>query len=183
IGETMNPLKDKNILIKRDAQAAASFQQLLEKEQAKPITVPLLKIECIERPNLSIDVEDCEWVFFTSRNGVACFLQNQTFARALHHCQIAAVGKKTAQALVEQGYKVDFIPSVFNAETMAKEFLASYETARPTLFVRGSIASPILLDAFTKANRAFYCVEVYDTFIHTKAKQQLQTTLEQHTFD
>lgn len=179
----MNPLKNKKILITRDAQAAASFQQLLEREQAKPRTVPLIKIECVKRTNLSVNVKDCEWVFFTSRNGVACFLQDKTFAAALHHCQIAAVGEKTAQALVEHGYTVDFIPSVFNAETMAKEFLASYETTKPTLFVRGAIASPILLDAFTKANRTFYCLEVYDTFLHTKAKQQLQTTLAQHTFD
>lgn len=179
----MNPLKNKKILITRDSQAAASFQQLLEKEQAKPVTVPLIKIDCMKRPNLSIDVKDCEWVFFTSRNGVECFLQNKTFATALHHCRIAAVGEKTAQTLVEHNYTVDFIPSVFNAETMAKEFLTRYETTKPTLFVRGVIASPILLDAFTKANRRFYCVEVYDTIIHPKAKQALQATLAHHTFD
>lgn len=179
----MTSLKNKKVLITRDAQAAASFQKLLEKEQAKPITVPLIKIECIEKPNLSIKVKDCEWVFFTSRNGVECFLQDKTFATALHYCRIAAVGEKTAQALRKHGYTVDFIPSVFNAVTMAKEFLANYETTKPTLFVRGVIASPILLDAFTKANRTFFCVDVYDTFIHTKAKQTLQTTLAQHTFD
>lgn len=179
----MSPLKSKKILITRDAQGAASFSRLLEKEEAKPVIVPLIKIDCIERPTLPIDIKECEWVFFTSRNGVQCFLKNKTFAAALHHCRIATVGEKTAQTLKEHGYTVDFMPSVFNAETMAKEFLANYETTKPTLFVRGVIASPILLDAFTKAQRTFYCVEVYDTFIHTKAKQQLQRTLANHTFD
>lgn len=182
----MNELQDKAILITRDAQGATAFAEKLAAYNARPIVTPLLTISCIDRvqqTTLPVEIETCEWVFFTSKNGVDCFVQHDDYANALNHCHIAAVGSKTAQALEEFGYTVDFIPSTYNAEVMAKEFLTTYETTKPVLFVRGVLASPILLDAFTKAGRPFYCLEVYETKTNDAMKQSLHSQLTEVAID
>lgn len=178
----MKALANKNILVTRDAKGAADFATQLKKEDAHPINLPLLSIECLSSTR-DVDMSEGVWVFFTSQNGVECFLKNQKFAASLHHCRIAAVGSKTATALEKRGYKVDFIPSLFNAKTMAKEFLASYETTKPVLFVRGVIARRTLLDAFTQAQRPFQCLEVYDTTINWEVKAPLQRALDEKNID
>lgn len=173
----MSGLQDKTILITRDAKGATLFAEKLVAQQAKPKIASLLEITCLgdtQAKQLPVEIATCEWIFFTSKNGVDCFLQQPENASALHGCHIAAVGSKTAQAIERHGYKVDFIPSIYNAETMAAEFLATYETNGPVLFVRGVLASPVLVDAFTNANRAFYCLEVYDTTINEAAKERLR---------
>lgn len=179
----MSPLKNKTILLTRDEAGAASFAQLLAETEARTVQVPLLAIDCIKQADLKVDFAECDWAFFTSQHGVRCFLQDEKLKASLDHCRIAAVGTKTAQALEKNGYTVDFIPTVFNAETMAKEFLATEKSKKPVLFVRGVIASPVLLEAFTKAGRPYHCVEVYDTIIHPAAKENLQKALEANKFD
>lgn len=49
----------------------------------------------------------------------------------IEHCRIAAVGSKTKQAIEAYGYEVDFIPSIYHAETMAEEFLQLEKTSLP----------------------------------------------------
>ena len=182
----MISLENKTILVTREEKAAQVFADKIITYGGKPVITPLLQINCLafhQQEIASIDMNDYDWVFFTSKNGVDCFMKQSKYATNLHHCQIAAVGPKTAQAVKEYGFHVDFIPSTYNAEVMAAEFLTTYEEAGPVLFVRGKIASNVLLDAFTKAERAYHCVEVYDTVTNEAVKSALQTSLMEETID
>lgn len=182
----MSKLRGKNVLVTRDAKGAEVFAKQLKAYGASPIVTPLLEIKCLEketRKQMLPNIDTFEWVFFTSKNGVDCFLKNRQWAMDLNKCHIAAVGRKTAQALEEVGYTVHFMPSLFNAEVMAEEFLTKYKTTHSVLFVRGTLSSSILLDAFEQANRSFHCVEVYETRINSRIKGYLQMQLKEYKID
>lgn len=181
-------LQNQTILVTREKSDAARFASEIAQYGGRPITMPLLQIHCLASENrkqsLVIDL-DYEWVFFTSKNGVTCFLREQVNERFLQrsNVKIATVGSKTAAVLLALGYHVDFIPSRYNAEVMAEEFLTKYADTGRTLFVRGVLASNILIDAFTKAKRQFDCYEVYDTIINTAIKAELHDVLTDQQID
>src|SRR5690625_847390 len=142
----MISLQNKTILVTREALAADRFANDIIKYGGNPVITPLLQINCIpydQQPS-SILHRKYDWVFFTSKNGVDCFMKQSVYKETLDNCRIAAVGPKTAQAVQHYDYQVDFIPSTYNAEVMAAEFLSTYAEAGPVLFVRGKIASNVL---------------------------------------
>src|SRR5699024_9561022 len=124
----MISLQNKKILITREKHAAEKFAELITAFEGVPIQTPLLQINCI---------------FITSKNGVDCFFQQGI---SIANCRIAAVGPKTTQAIEAYGYHVEFIPTVYNAETMAQEFLEIYEDSGAVLFVRGNLSRGVLLE-------------------------------------
>lgn len=181
-------LQNKIVLVTREELDADRFAVEIINHGGHAITMPLLEINClsVEKPIQLISANpEYDWVFFTSKNGVNCFLkdhENQMFLQE-STVKIAAVGSKTAEALTALGYHVDFIPSLYNAEVMASEFLKKYKNTGRTLFVRGVLASNILLDAFTKAKRQFDCYEVYNTITNTQIKDKLHRALHDQTID
>lgn len=176
-------LHGKTILVTREEKAGKLFANKINKYGGIALQAPLLQITCLpfgQHIIESINQKKYKWIFFTSKNGVDCFLKQNP---SLDNCKIAAVGPKTAEAIEAYGYDVDFIPSVYNAKTMAKEFFLIEENNNPVLFVRGKISTSVLIDAFTELGRSFDCVEVYDTVINRKEKATLQKNLKKHTID
>lgn len=178
----MNSLHGKNILITRDEQGATILADLLRKTGANPMEVPLLQINC-KRYEMKAALTQYSWVFFTSQKGVACFLQHEEYAEQLHKCNVAAVGEKTKAALNNRGYKVDFMPSTYNAETMAVQFLQRFNKKERVLFVRGNLSSPVLLRAFDKGKMPYDVVEVYETKQNDVMKRTLQEVSETNEID
>ncbi|MHA6250452.1 uroporphyrinogen-III synthase [Oceanobacillus sp. CAU 1775] len=176
-------LKGQRILVTREVRAAERFEKLITNHNGVAITVPLLTINCLPVKSADILTEETEWVFFTSKNGVDCFLKNNALKTALASYRIAAVGPKTAQALEAHGFQVEFIPSTYNADVMASEFLSTYEEVGSVLFVRGTLSSQVLPKAFNQAGRNFTCLEVYETVSNVEMKNKLNTTLQQEKID
>lgn len=182
----MIDLQNKRILVTREEQAAKQFSKKIAAAGGNALLAPLLQINCLSDTNqtgASILKSKYDWVFFTSKNGVDCFMKQAESKEILSSARIATVGPKTAQAVERYPFSVDFIPSTYNAEVMAAEFLRTYSEEGSVLFVRGKIASTILLDAFTKAGRTFDCLEVYDTVTNEAIKPVLQTILQEKSID
>lgn len=182
----MNDLQNRRILITRERQAANQFAKQITSAGGQALLAPLLQINCCldrKQTDVAILKDTYDWVFFTSKNGVDCFMKETKSKEILASARIAAVGPKTAQAVKRYQFSVDFIPSTYNAEIMATEFLSTYPERGPVLFVRGKIASAILLDAFTKAERTFDCLEVYDTVTNEAIQPVLQTILQEESID
>lgn len=179
----MISLQNKKILITREKHAAEKFAELITAFEGVPIQTPLLQINCIsfsESIKHNLQSGKYNWIFFTSKNGVDCFFQQGI---SIANCRIAAVGPKTTQAIEAYGYHVEFIPTVYNAETMAQEFLEIYEDSGAVLFVRGNLSRDVLLEKFTEANQEYECVVVYETVPNLAEKQQLQHTLQTEQID
>ena len=97
------------------------------------IYLPL--IETSIRQTDKPDFTDYGWLIFTSRTSAEAFCQLHVDAVP----NIAAVGEKTAEVLENNGYRVDFIPSVYSADRFIEEFPAAAD-GQKCLFIKGALA-------------------------------------------
>lgn len=173
-------LNKKKILITREASQAKLFGEKIEKHGGCPRIAPLLKIDTLfnkQDETIYRDLSKFDWIFFTSINGVNHFFKQFKNGQLLNNCRIAVVGHKTEEALKQYGLKAHFIPSTYNAETMAQEFIELYPEINNVLFVRGNLSRPVLLDAFTKHNIPYSKVIVYETNVNCSVQKQLHMEL------
>ena len=115
-----------------------------------PASLPLIQVEELVETTDALRLNACptyDWLIFTSQSAVAAFaakLERHQVSVKTIPSNIAAVGTKTAGALEKLGFTVDFIPTVFSADTFVKEFKPSDTAIRRFLFLRGSIAGPTI---------------------------------------
>lgn len=178
----MDPLQNKKVLITREINQAKAFTQKIEALGGLPLIADVLKITCTGKetiPMLQEERSDYGWLFFTSANGVTCFFRNfnETDEAYLRHVKIAVVGGKTNEALEKHGKTADFIPSVYNARTMGKEFLENYPNPGKIIVVRGSKARPELAEILSENGFDYDLLEVYKNEINKAAKKKLETIL------
>lgn len=141
----------------------------VEELGGKALYLPLIEtsVRQTERP----DFAGYGWLIFTSRTAAQAFCQ----LHAEDVPKIAAVGEKTAEMLLRNGYTVDFIPSVFSADNFAKEFPA-IANGEKCLFIKGALAKntiasmPLAVDEWI----------IYDTNLKLENAELLKT-LKQHT--
>lgn len=78
-----------------------------------------------------------DWIFFLSRKATDSFFTRllELGGHLFHlspHLKIACVGKSTAEFVEKEiGFPVNFVPSKFNSETLAKEFVEKYCEPNP----------------------------------------------------
>lgn len=172
-------LHQNKVLITREKTQAKAFAKLIKDNDGIPIEVPLLKIEC-QSTNIEID-KAYQWIFFTSANGVNCFFEQYKLP---HGVKIAAVGLKTKIAIEEHGYTVAFMPSTFNAETMAEEFLEKeHPFTSSILLIRGNRSRKVLPQVFKANGLSFDLLEVYKTSFNRDHKETLNRIIEEGNID
>lgn len=174
-------LNKKQILITREKTQAKLFEKQIINNNGVPITAPLLKIAPFYDENsesILTSLNDFDWLFFTSVNGVNHFFKQVVNTDLLHNCKIAVVGHKTAEALHQYGFSAQFMPTTYNAETMAAEFLSKVGTVNRVLFIRGNLSRPTLLTEFTKANIPYSKIVVYETKVNKAIEHDLIKKLE-----
>ncbi|MEK4714434.1 uroporphyrinogen-III synthase [Sporosarcina sp. FSL K6-5500] len=120
--------------------------ELVKSYGGTPVSLPLIQVAELVEQTDELRLTACpmyDWLIFTSQSAVAAF-----GAKLIRHgvssgsipAKIAAVGTRTADALEKIGFTVDFIPTVFSADTFVKEFNPAETDIRRILFLRGSIA-------------------------------------------
>lgn len=174
-------LNKKRILITREASQSHNFAQQINKQAGVPIVTPLLKIESVSNnDNIKImeQLHQFDWIFFTSINGVNHFFNQLKNKRLPDTCQIAVVGHKTEEALENYGYNAEFIPTTYNAKTMAAEFINDHPHVNNVLFIRGNLSRPVLLDEFSKHNIPYSKIIVYETKVNTDVKEKLNQAIQ-----
>ena len=173
----MRPLEGKRVLVTRAREQADDLCDALAREGATPVRFPAIQIrpvadlapldEAIDR------LENYDWLGLTSVNGVRIFL-DRVRARGRHlpsTLRIAAVGPSTAQALEDQGIRVDFIPEAYRGDRMA-EGMGSM-TERRVLLPRALGARPALPEALTAAGAEVYDLAIYRTVPAVPAPESL----------
>lgn len=170
------------MLITRESSQAEAFSQLIIHHGGIPIEIPMIKITCRKKLEQSFDLSHLQWIFFTSAHGVRCFFANVE-KHLFSNVKFATVGHKTEQVLRTFGYEAAFIPSVYDAETMAQEFFSLFPDANDILLVRGNISRRTLIDVLNEKNIRFSTVEVYDTVPNLAAKSQLINVLQKNIPD
>lgn len=183
-------LQGKHILVTREKKQAKEFHDKIIRFGGIPHDVPLLQIACIaseETEQTLFALDRYEWIFFTSANGVACFFEllkkYGIDAKRIENKQLATVGHKTEKILRANGFKADFIPTIYDAEHMASEFLARYRPTEPILLIRGNLSRNVLPIEFSKLGIPFDCLELYKTEMNHDAKELLNRVLIEEKLD
>lgn len=183
-------LQGTRVLITREERQAQELENLVSHYGGTPVVAPLLTISCKRDGNQQKIIQQrssYSWIFFTSANGVHCFyqlLQEQRHSGiSLSNCFIGAVGSKTATTLEDYGFTADFIPTTYNADTMAKEFFARFSAPGPVLLVRGSMSRSVLPEALAKSKVPYETIDVYDTLFNYEIKDRINELTRDKAYD
>jgi len=183
-------LEEKRILITREEKQAKYFSDKVKKYGGIPVVVPLLKITGVDKEeNLRLlkNWKSYEWIFFTSANGVHYFFQllkkYSINITSIETKKMAAVGHKTEDVLKKYSCQADFIPTVYDADTMASEFLSDINVKGPILIVRGSRSREVLPHVFSDHEIPYDMATVYQTVYNTSAKRRLNEVLNNGIID
>lgn len=183
-------LNGTRILITREKKQAQKLVDIVNQHNGEPVVAPLLSISCKHEAGhraILQQLNKYQWILFTSANGVHAFFQilqeNNMQKKALFSNKLAVVGHKTAAVLKEYGYIADFIPTTYNAEVMAEEFLAGYTSVARILLVRGNRSRPTLPEQLTKHHVPYDTIEVYETLINYSIRDWLNQLIRERGFD
>lgn len=134
------------------------FKTILESQDITVLSMPVIEIHT-SFFELKQNINDYQWIIFTSKNGVRSFLKKYRPSPAN---QIAVIGRGTASALLEAGYEPDFTGSGHSGEKFSEELQSVSGTGKNILLVLGNLA-PDLLTKSLSANNQVERVNVYET--------------------
>lgn len=117
----MLPLHNITVLVTRPTHQSEEFIAKLNQLGANVVHVPLIATAPINTEKLKtvFQRQAFDWLVFTSTNAVSYFFDS--IPANTINCKIAVVGKNTQEAVSAKGLPVSFIPSAYNALTLADE--------------------------------------------------------------
>ncbi|HAR50169.1 MAG TPA: uroporphyrinogen-III C-methyltransferase [Smithella sp.] len=176
------PLFGKGVVITRPEKQADDLAKLLIKEGANPIHFPTIKI--VPPPNWrELDatiknLEDYDWLIFTSANGVAFFferlLAKKKDIRDLKGVKICCIGPATAQQVESKGIRVDLVPKEFISEGILESFSGKNLKGKKILIARAAEARDVLPEGLKKLGANVDVVTAYVTVSSGKKKSDLE---------
>ncbi len=186
------PLFGKSVLVTRTRKQASQFAMLLAEAGARVIEFPTIRIvppESWEELDAEIkDLQNYQWVIFTSANGVINFRQRLTAcgmdARHLKGIEVCAIGPGTASEVEERlGFRPDLVPEEFRAESVVEAFEKIDPEGLKILLPRAEIAREILPDKLREMGADLKVVTAYRTEIPTGGGGKLADMLENGEVD
>ena len=165
------PLAGVKVLLTRPKTLISGMAALLRQEGAEVLELPAIDTRPVKDDTAllaairSLEQHGFDWLVFTSPNGVELFFE-KLFAcsdvRALAGVRVAAIGQGTQKALRRRGLRADFVPSVYDGETLGRELAAVCEPGARILIPRAAIGTP----ALTEALRQGQGLQVTDTALY-----------------
>ena len=167
----IRPLFGKRVLVTRTREQASKLSRMLEEMGAQPVELPTIEIELVQDdPELDRAVRGVsgyDWVFFTSANAVAIFLEklNQLggAVKDLGKVKLGAIGPATAEILAKNGLKADYLPQRFVAEGILEDISRSEVEGKRVLLPRADIARPDLAEGLERLGAQVHQVALYRT--------------------
>lgn len=176
----MNALAGKTVLITRAQHQAKQMSVAVKERSGIPLEIPLLRMEGTSHrqiQHIAGQLHSYDWVIFTSKNGVAFFLDSLR-KKLPGPIKIAAVGVKTKLELEKRGYQVDFVPTAFVAEVFAEEFVKKLSGNECILFPKGNLARDVIPVKLREMGVSLEELIVYGTKENVMKKQELIVALE-----
>lgn len=149
-----SPLSGLRILVTRAEEQAGELAERLRALGAVAIVYSTIShappLDWTPLDQALANLAQYDWVIFTSANGVRfCFERAATLGLPMDKVcdvRVAAVGRATAQALAEQGVRVDFVPDQYVAEALVAGI--NNVAGQRILLPRADIARKTLVEAF-----------------------------------
>lgn len=189
------PLARRTILITRARSQSEQFRRLLEEAGARVLELPAIEIRPL--PSAELDraiyaLDSYDWLVFTSANAVSIFLDQAARLRPeLQSKQpgrprLCAIGPATRQALEDRGYRVDLVPTVFQAEGILADLQATHAgdvRGLRILLPRAAKAREVLPEVLTQKGAEVDVIRVYETILPDGAGDTLHRMLAEETID
>lgn len=160
------PLFGKRIVVTRSREQNASLKLMLREFGAEVLEIPTISIHSLPLPpDIQNRISECQWLAFSSSNGVENFLDaycTNHDLRDLGSVKIAAVGSSTAATLQRYRLKVDFVPKVFQSASMGKEWQAE-KTENRVMYICGNLAGNEFETFLSEKGISVDRLEVYET--------------------
>lgn len=180
-------LSGKRVVVTRARSQASELIRRLRGFGAEVIEFPTIAIEpprdyapmdrAIER------LQDYEWLFFTSVNGVEYFFkrfgQLGKKAQALEHLRVVAIGPETAGRLEGEGIHVYLVPAKYQAEGILEELNPCEIRNRRILIARAAQARELLPETLREWGATVDVIEAYQTVLPQDHQLSLNELLQQ----
>ena len=185
------PLFGRGIVITRPEKQADDLAQLLTNEGANPIHFPTIKIvpppDWRDLDAAIKNLEDYDWLIFTSANGVAFFFERlfekNKDIRDLKGIKICCIGPATAQQVESKGIRVDLVPKKFISEGILESFSGINLRGKKILIARAAKARDVLPTGLKKLGAKVNVVTAYVTVNSGKKKKELETLFKENQVD
>jgi uroporphyrinogen-III synthase len=156
------------VLVTRPAHQASRFQQLLAAEGVQALLFPVVEVRQPDDLGMVaaqlVRLPSYDTALFISANAVTFGLKwlDTPQQHVLQHMTLGAIGKKTASALQQHGFTVQWVPATgFTSE----DFLAMPQTqqliGRRILIFRGEGGRELLADTLRQRGATVDQVDVY----------------------
>ena len=155
------PLAGVRVLVTRPKELASTLALLLRQRGAEVLelsaicTRPIADSGALEECIRILEQGGYDWLVFTSPSGVRIFFEkllSWSDVRALGGVKVAALGQGTQKALRQYGIKADFLPSVYDGETLGKELAEICESGARILIPRAAIGNHGLIDGLEQGD-------------------------------
>ncbi len=114
--EKINGLRPSSVFISRDSEDCTYFSDSLKANGCSVFSESLIKVN-----RIGIDkFESCNWVFFSSKNAVKHFFDQNPILQA--GAKFAAIGKGTAKAVISYGKELGFVGNGNDTKNIASKF-------------------------------------------------------------
>lgn len=180
-------LAGRRIIVTRAARQAGELTRLLTSHGADVIACPTIEIhdpsswESMDRALSRL--AQYHWLAFTSTNGVDYFLRR--FYEKGHDrielaaLKICAVGKKTAERLLDEGLAVDLMPQRFTADSLIEAFVRRFgaETGLKgsrMLLPASRTTRDVIRPALTPLGVSVEVIEAYQTVLPDNSERITQ---------
>jgi len=180
-------LLNKKVLVPRGTKQAKSFSQLVEKHGGIPVEIPLIAFRPMEKNSQIVEtlnhLPTYEWIIFTSKVTVETFFSFINIEELKCFPKIAVIGKKLEEALLEKGFKVDFVPSAYVAEVFAEEFLPFIAEGTKVLLPKGNLAREYIASTLNQHGAHVDEIIIYETFMPEESCGKLANMLRENELD
>lgn len=167
------PLAGVRVLVTRPRALVSTLSSMLREKGAEVLELPAIRtvpVNDMTRVDAAIETLSrggYDWLAFTSPSGVGIFLDRLIALhdlRALGGVKLAAIGQGTQKALLKYGLRADFLPSVYDGETLGRELRTVCAPGSRILIPRAAIGNRELIEALEEGDGLTIAdVATYDT--------------------
>jgi uroporphyrinogen III methyltransferase/synthase len=167
------PLAGARIVVTRARAQASSLSARLRELGADVIEMPAIRVEPLDTGPLDRALAvapEYDWMIFTSQNAVevvwGAMRARGLDARTLGGVRIAAIGRATADALLDHGMAADVVPQRFVAESLVEALETRDDVSgRRVLLPRAADARDVLPDGLRALGAEVDVVPIYRTMM------------------
>ena len=165
------PLAGSKVIVTRPRGLISGMAARLRKLGAEVLELPSIETEAREDQSALKEAMEkigaYSWLVFTSPTGVRVFFDVMKAegrdVRCLGDIRIAAIGMGTRKALMERNLIPDFLPSVYDGDTLGKELAELVGGEDRILIPRAAVGNQELVSRLEAAGAEVADIPTYDT--------------------